>query len=284
MNSSSPKLKTGILDLELNFYNIVLFIIMIILSTILTVLKGVLNWNTPLLWFKFIILFCGIIPISLRVNLDISKMFFTVKINRDNDINGTIARNSTIPEELGRISYVFSDKTGTLTKNEMIFKQIAMEKEQFDESNFEELSDICKFIPKMKDDSSDSEGSSAPKNDNVILRHKGCIPKKARKPRQQLIKETIASMVLCNNVTPVPNEKDNTITYQASSPDEVSLVKFAERLKMRLVYRTDSLVHFKNANDEIEEFEILANFPFSSDTKRMGIILKDKNKDTIIFY
>lgn len=38
-----------------------------------------------------------------------------------------IARNIIIPEELWRISYVFSNKTGTLTKNERVFKKIAME-------------------------------------------------------------------------------------------------------------------------------------------------------------
>ena len=143
MNSSTPKLKIGVLDDELNKSNVYLFIIMLILSLLLTALKGIyLSWSTFFIFFKFIILFCAIIPIALRVNLDVSKTWFSYTINRDESIPETIARNSTIPEELGRISYVFSDKTGTLTKNEMIFKKISMSIEQFGEGNFNELKEI----------------------------------------------------------------------------------------------------------------------------------------------
>lgn len=42
-------------------------------------------------------------------------------------IPGSIVRNSTIPEELGRIQFLLTDKTGTLTQNDMIFKKLAME-------------------------------------------------------------------------------------------------------------------------------------------------------------
>jgi hypothetical protein len=35
-------------------------------------------------------------------------------------------RNSNIIEDLGRVSYVFSDKTGTLTSNEMRLRLIAV--------------------------------------------------------------------------------------------------------------------------------------------------------------
>jgi phospholipid-translocating ATPase len=85
-------------------------------------------------------------------------------------------------------------------------------------------------------------------------------------------------MVLCNNVTPTETG------YQASSPDEIALVKFAERLNMKLFHRTDKEIKIKDSAQNIEEFEVLANFPFSSDTKRMGIVLKNKKHGHIIYY
>ena len=138
MNSSTPKVKFGILDHELNLSNFYLFVIVFILSLVISLLKG---FNI-FFFVKFIILFSAIIPIALRVNLDVSKTWFSFVITKDEKIPETIARNSTIPEELGRISYIFSDKTGTLTKNEMIFKNIALETEVLGVENFEDLKNI----------------------------------------------------------------------------------------------------------------------------------------------
>ncbi len=117
---------------------------------LLTSLKG-FHSKMFFSFFKFIVLFCAIIPIALRVNLVISKSFYSFVINRDKSIPETIARNSTIPEELGRISYIFSDKTGTLTKNEMIFKKIALETEQFGEESFNDLKSILEDECKKND-------------------------------------------------------------------------------------------------------------------------------------
>lgn len=61
-----------------------------------------------------------------------AKIYYSYCIYGDTEIPETIPRNSTIPEELGRIQYLLTDKTGTLTKNEMIFKKVAMQYAQFD--------------------------------------------------------------------------------------------------------------------------------------------------------
>lgn len=102
MNSKSPKSKFGLLDLEINFLSKVLFLLMLLMALVIVLMSG-LNSNWYIEFFRFVLLLCSIIPISLRVNLDLGKMWYTYLISKDKSIEGTIPRNSQIPEELGRI-------------------------------------------------------------------------------------------------------------------------------------------------------------------------------------
>ena len=51
--------------------------------------------------------------------------------------------------------------------------------------------------------------------------------------------DLITALALCHNVTPTYPNADNKeiVEYQASSPDEIALVKFATELDIRLMER-----------------------------------------------
>ena len=138
MNSTQKTTKVGKIDLEINRLSKILAAFMVSMAFVIVALDGFVgNWYIN--FFRFILLLSSIIPISLRVNLDMAKVYYSYCIYKDEDMPNTIPRNSTIPEELGRIQFLLTDKTGTLTQNDMIFKKMSMEWAQFDLESLHEM-------------------------------------------------------------------------------------------------------------------------------------------------
>lgn len=85
------------------------------------------------------------IPISLYVMIEILKLGQARYINKDimmYDIDSqsfSSVRNSDLIEELGQVEMVFSDKTGTLTQNKMVFKKCQINGQRFGELNSNEV-------------------------------------------------------------------------------------------------------------------------------------------------
>ena len=78
------------------------------------------------------------------------------------------------------------------------------------------------------------------------------------------------------------NDEDPQL--EASSPDEVALVKFGYQVKMRLMERERTSCKLVNIQGKEEVFDILASFPFTSESKKMGALLKSRLTGRNIYY
>ena len=186
MNARSPRQKSGKTDDEINLLSIFLFCFVILLSMILLLLSDKLDEGHRAIIFAFrcILLLSSIIPISLRVNIDFAKIVYSYSIANDERLEGTVVRNTGIPEELGRIEYLLTDKTGTLTKNEMVFKTLSTVMANF---GTDSLPTLKEFI--MRD---------LEKRDTVGIVHKD----HRKRGKYELARELITALMVCNNVTP----------------------------------------------------------------------------------
>ena len=193
-----------------------------------------------------------------RVNLDLGKSVYARQIEHDATIPDTIVRTSTIPEDLGRIEYLLSDKTGTLTQNDMQLKKLHLGTVSYTMDTMDIVTDYVQELV--------SSSTTTPMPQST-----------AKKDLPNRVRDLVVTLAICHNVT--PTFEDGELTYQAASPDEIAIVKFTESVGLSLFKRdrhSVSLFHQHSATNF--EYDILQVFPFNSDTKRMGIIVYDKVK------
>ncbi|XP_024610570.1 probable phospholipid-transporting ATPase IIB isoform X8 [Neophocaena asiaeorientalis asiaeorientalis] len=294
MNTSNPKNKVGLLDLELNQLTKALFLALVALSVVMVTLQGFSGpWYRSL--FRFLLLFSYIIPISLRVNLDMGKAAYGWMIMKDENIPGTVVRTSTIPEELGRLVYLLTDKTGTLTRNEMVFKRLHLGTVSYGTDTMDEIQNqLMNSYSQTQPQASGNNASSTPPR-----KAQSSAPK-VRKSVSSRVHEAVKAVALCHNVTPVYEARgaagetefteadqdfsDDNRTYQASSPDEVALVQWTESVGLTLVNRDLTSMQLRTPSGQILTYCILQTFPFTSESKRMGVIVRDESTAEITFY
>ncbi|XP_039695270.1 putative phospholipid-transporting ATPase IIB isoform X1 [Pteropus medius] len=295
LNTSNPNNKVGLLDLELNQLTKALFLALVALSVVMVTLQGFVGpWYRNL--FRFLLLFSYIIPISLRVNLDMGKAAYGWMVMRDENIPGTVVRTSTIPEELGRLVYLLTDKTGTLTRNEMVFKRLHLGTVSYGTDTMDEIQGhvraSCLQLPSPTGGNSTS--STPPRKAQPSA-------PKVRKSVSSRVHEAVKAIALCHNVTPVYESRagvtaeteyaeadrdftDENRTYQASSPDEVALVQWTESVGLTLVSRDLTSMQLRTPGGQVLTYSLLQTFPFTSESKRMGVVVRDESTAEITFY
>uniref|UniRef100_A0A8C2DF25 Phospholipid-transporting ATPase n=1 Tax=Cyprinus carpio TaxID=7962 RepID=A0A8C2DF25_CYPCA len=137
-NNSGPRYKRSKLECRLNM-DVLWCVVLLLLM-----LKMCVELHNPIfmipddthpalaafyMFWTMIIVLQVLIPISLYVSIEIVKLGQVYFIQNDLDLynpvldTGVQCRALNITEDLGQIQYLFSDKTGTLTENRMLFRR-----------------------------------------------------------------------------------------------------------------------------------------------------------------
>ncbi|KAI0980294.1 hypothetical protein GJ496_009437 [Pomphorhynchus laevis] len=306
-NSGKPPYKQTAIDKILNSLIIKIFVFLITICCIAMIGCGVfegifgyqftvyLPWesfitygqtggaivNAVLQFWSYIIVLNTVVPISLYVSIEIIRVFQSKLIDWDinmydeiEDIHA-VARTTTLNEELGRIKYVFSDKTGTLTKNVMTFVQCSINGTVYGSYGDDSVHDYKTFNTNQNS----SEGFIAAKafqwNDIHLV--------ESLRNNNNHVLEFFINLAICHTVM-VENENDTeNIRYQAQSPDEEALVQACRYFGITFLSRTINSINVM-IKGEVVTFKVLNILDFNNERKRMSIIVRHPITNTIKLY
>ncbi|KAH7318174.1 hypothetical protein B0I35DRAFT_451189 [Stachybotrys elegans] len=256
------------------------------------------------IFFGFLIMFNTLIPLSLYISMEIIKIgqvLLLMDADMYDPVSDTpmVANTMTILENLGQVSWVFTDKTGTLTENLMRFRKLSvagvaclhdMDVDRDEATKLEKIqsNQAAKGMrPNPGLVRSPTGGSIARWRSSVqrkedlpemktedLLRY---IQRNPNSPFSRRAKQFILCIALCH--TALPETKDNgEITFQAASPDELALVDAARDMGYLVIDRPAQAIVLQTSNPDgsthNESYQVLDVIEFSSKRKRMSIIIR----------
>uniref|UniRef100_A0A6Q2X7A6 Phospholipid-transporting ATPase n=1 Tax=Esox lucius TaxID=8010 RepID=A0A6Q2X7A6_ESOLU len=233
-----------------------------------------------LTFWSYIIILNTVVPISLYVSVEVIRLGHSYFINWDGKMyygqkdTPAEARTTTLNEELGQVEFIFSDKTGTLTQNIMVFNKCSI--------NGNTYGRFCTQRTACVD------FSFNPLSDRKFTFHDSSLVE-AIKMEEPSVQEFFRLLALCHTV--MSEEKNEDLLYQAQSPDEGALVSAARNFGFVFRSRTPETITLYEMGTAVT-YQLLAILDFNNVRKRMSVIVRNpagqtklycKGADTIIF-
>ena len=239
LNSKRPRLKISKLERRLNSYLLFVFFLLIFLCVecsithhlkykrvykfyraVILISKNTMH-ESIIIFFTYFLLLNTLIPISLIVSIEIIKVIQGIFIQWDVNLYSKwrhcfcTVKGFSINEELGNVNFIFADKTGTLTKNQLRFKYCIIDNKYYKYQRIGQTESIINLLEKFS-------------NRQDSLASCEIVARQNRAKRNSALKENIRYMINKTNnssnimIDEVGNDKDNIrklnnnmyITYQ----------------------------------------------------------------------
>jgi phospholipid-transporting ATPase len=226
-------------------------------------------------FLTFFVIFGNLVPIDLYVVFEVAtgvQSWLLVKdIEMYDPVTDTPAgsKSTNLISEIGQVSHVFSDKTGTLTQNVMRLVGCSLEGRRFGVK----VPDAAAFSAQSENlGRADDEETMLGKRNLNIREVFGDLMKENSNPR---VMEFLTILATCHTVV-MDVDEEGKPRYNAEGPDEEALVKAAAALGFVLKSTEDNIYEVVDESHKVtKRFQILGINGFNSDRKRMSIVVKD---------
>ncbi|KAH7104048.1 phospholipid-translocating P-type ATPase [Auriculariales sp. MPI-PUGE-AT-0066] len=330
LNGGATPSKRSKIEKETNFNVVMNFLILIVLCTVTAVMwavyhnrtdessdyfeggsdpSSILALNALITFASCLIAFQNIVPISLYISIEIVKLIQAFFISQDIemvyaelDVN-CVPKTWNISDDLGQIAYVFSDKTGTLTRNVMEFQKCAVRGVRYGDGVTEAQRGAL-VRRGERGESSEEIAERLERNKGLMINiMRGAFNNRylredrvtliseqlghdladTRNPQHQDVAAFFRALALCHTV--LSDKKDESgfvLEYKAESPDEAALVSGARDAGFAFVERAGGMVAIEVMGQR-EAYTPLRTLEFTSARKRMSVLLREPNGRVVVY-
>lgn len=249
-------------------------------------------------FFYYFLLHATFIPVSLLVSMNVVRSYQSYFMNRDNDMYDmdfgihALVRTLSLNEELGQISHIFSDKTGTLTSNSMDFRKMSIRGVKYGLG----MTEISKSIEKINHNLSSSKSLTSLNIKDIpidipiernITNHVSFYDPSYDQYRQEN-HNFFRCLSICHDIVAEVNHLTKSTKLSPSNPDDEALYYAAKYFGFEFLGRfidseeRNMLVLKSSFHSKDVNIQILHTLAFTSKRKRMSVITLED--DEIVIY